>query len=482
MAAARRVSGLFTAVVVDADVSGPVPWLATGYVAGPSLSDAVDTHGPLPAYSVLTLAAGLAEGLQAIHAAGIVHRDLKPTNVLLADDGPRVIDFGISRAAEASVLTQAGTVMGSPGFMSPEQAEGRQVSAASDVFSLGTVLAFAATGEGLFGSGSPPTLMYRVVHQPADTSRLPVEIRSLIERCVAKDPQQRPTTADLLAELGSAQPAEDWLPGPLTEVIGSYAPPVAAAGGTAGRTPTWAAGSTAGSTEAARRPPAHAAAGRTALSGAGAGAGPTLARGALTVGTDPRAAGRPPYRPDDPAGRPPPRRRTALLWMLGILVALALVGGVAYAMLGHHGHTTPKVAASSHRAAVPTAQGTTKASASASPSAIQAAVPNVVGDYVTYAEQRLAAAGFHNIALVYLADPNLQSGTVANESPPGGQTAGAGAQITLSVVHNQVTGGTTPTPTVSPSTSPTPTISPTPTTKPTVTTSPTPTGSPTATP
>ena len=265
VAAARRVSGLFTAVVVDADVSGEVPWLATGYVAGPSLSDAVDTHGPLPAYSVLTLAAGLAEGLQAIHAAGVVHRDLKPTNVLLADDGPRVIDFGISRAAEASVLTQAGTVMGSPGFMSPEQAEGRQVGQASDVFSLGTVLAFAATGEGLFGSGSPPTLMYRVVHQPADTSRLPVEIRSLIEHCVAKDPQQRPTTADLLAELGSAEPAEDWLPGPLTEVIGSYAPPATA--GTASRTPTWAA---AEGVESGRRTPTHAAAAGAAAAGAAA--------------------------------------------------------------------------------------------------------------------------------------------------------------------------------------------------------------------
>src|SRR5216683_1330431 len=124
VAAARRVSGLFTALVVDADVSGPVPWLATAYVAGPSLAKAVADEGPLPVASVLTLAAGLVEGLEAIHAAGLVHRDLKPSNVLLADDGPRVIDFGISRVAEASMLTQSGTVMGSPGFMSPEQAEG----------------------------------------------------------------------------------------------------------------------------------------------------------------------------------------------------------------------------------------------------------------------------------------------------------------------------------------------------------------------
>jgi len=124
VAAARRVSGVFTAPVVDSDVDGPSAWLATAYVPGPSLSEAVASHGPLPAGSLLTLAAGLAESLSAIHAAGVVHRDLKPSNVLLAADGPRVIDFGISRAAESTALTQVGLVIGSPGFMSPEQAEG----------------------------------------------------------------------------------------------------------------------------------------------------------------------------------------------------------------------------------------------------------------------------------------------------------------------------------------------------------------------
>ena len=169
---ARQVSGLFTAPVIDADVDGPVPWLATAYVEGPSLADAVSQHGPLPPRSVLTLAAGLAEGLNAIHAAGVVHRDLKPANVLLAQDGPRVIDFGISRAIEASALTHTGLVVGSPGFMSPEQAEGRPVGPPSDVFSLGAVLAFAATGQGPFGTGSTPALVYRVVLQPAEP-RLP---------------------------------------------------------------------------------------------------------------------------------------------------------------------------------------------------------------------------------------------------------------------------------------------------------------------
>ena len=153
VSAARKVSGIFTASVVDADLEGPVPWLATSYIAGPSLADAVATRGPMPESFVLRLAAGLAEGLSAIHAAGVVHRDLKPSNVLLADDGPRLIDFGISRSMEASALTQTGTVVGSPGFMSPEQTQGREVGPPSDIFSLGAVLTFAATGEGPFGQG-----------------------------------------------------------------------------------------------------------------------------------------------------------------------------------------------------------------------------------------------------------------------------------------------------------------------------------------
>jgi len=193
-----------------------MPWLATAYVPGPSLAEAITRHGPLPARSVLALAAGLAEGLGAIHAAGIVHRDLKPPNVLLAEDGPRVIDFGISRAAEATTLTGTGLVFGSPGFMSPEQAQGRRVGPPSDVFSLGAVLTFAATGQGPFGTAPSATLMYRVVFSPPDTSGLPAEVRPLVERCLAKDPAQRPTTQQFLAELNTAPPAAGWLPGPIT--------------------------------------------------------------------------------------------------------------------------------------------------------------------------------------------------------------------------------------------------------------------------
>jgi serine/threonine protein kinase len=224
---ARRVSGLFTAPVIDADVESPVPWLATAYVRGPSLADAVSEHGPLPAASVLVLARGLAEGLSAIHAAGVVHRDLKPANVLLAEDGPRLIDFGISRAAEANALTHTGLVVGSPGFMSPEQAEGREVGPPSDVFSLGAVLAFAATGQGPFGSGSTPALVYRVVYCAPQLDLVPAEVRPLIDRCLAKDPARRPTADDLLS--GAAQPTAGWLPEPVTRALAAARPTTTAA-------------------------------------------------------------------------------------------------------------------------------------------------------------------------------------------------------------------------------------------------------------
>jgi len=212
VASARAVNGLFTALVIDADVDGPVPWLATAYVPGPSLADAVDEHGPLPVESIRTLAAGLAESLHAIHTADIVHRDLKPSNVLLAQDGPRVIDFGISRALEGTSLTGTGEVIGTVDFMSPEQIEGGPIGPPSDVFSLGGVLVFAATGEGPFGSGRPTVMFYRVVHNAPNTSGVPDQIRLLIERCLAKDPADRPSTGELLTELQAARPAMNWLP------------------------------------------------------------------------------------------------------------------------------------------------------------------------------------------------------------------------------------------------------------------------------
>ncbi|MET8439254.1 protein kinase [Streptomyces sp900116325] len=200
--AARRVSGVFTAPVVDADPQGSPPWLATAYIPGVSLHDAVACHGALPTASVLGFGAGVVEALEAIHGAGLVHRDLKPSNVLLASDGPRVIDFGIALASEASALTRTGTTMGSPSFMSPEQISGdRPVGPASDVFSLGSMMVFAATGEGPFGSGAVHSLMFRIVHQEAAMDRVPAELRDILSRCLRKEPDERPSVNDLLTDL-----------------------------------------------------------------------------------------------------------------------------------------------------------------------------------------------------------------------------------------------------------------------------------------
>jgi len=227
VAAARHVSGMFTAPVVDADLEAPRPWLVTAYVPGPSLAEAVDSQGPLPLSSVLTLAAGLAEGLGAIHAEGLVHRDLKPSNVLLASDGPRIIDFGISRAADATALTRANFFVGSPGYMSPEQALGEEVGPASDIFSLGAVLTFAAVGESPFGIGTVTALLYRVAHDRPATERLPGQLRPLVERCLAKDPRRRPTTDQILTELGTVDSGTNWLPPPVAETLVEYARPAA---------------------------------------------------------------------------------------------------------------------------------------------------------------------------------------------------------------------------------------------------------------
>ena len=222
VSAARKVGGLFTAQVVDADLDSPVPWLVTAYVPGASLTEAVEQQGPLPPTTVLALAAGLAEGLSAIHAAGVIHRDLKPSNVLLAPDGPRIIDFGISSAAGAPSLTGTGLMIGSPGFMSPEQAEGMPVGPSSDIFSLAGVLVFASRGEGPFGSGDTAALLYRVVHGRPNLDQVPDKIRPLISRCLSRNAAARPTAAEFLAELTAADPTAadlaDWLPARLVDL------------------------------------------------------------------------------------------------------------------------------------------------------------------------------------------------------------------------------------------------------------------------
>lgn len=209
VAASRKVSGAYTAAVVDADVTGAAPWLASVFVPGPSLQDTVDVAGVLPAEPALRLAAGLAAALGEIHRAGLVHRDLKPSNVLLAADGVRVIDFGIARAVDgdATELTRSGWLIGSPGFMSPEQAEGHELTAASDVFSLGAVLVMACTGQSPFTGSSTPRTLYDVVHAEPDLSALPTQVRRIAELCLVKEPADRPSPADLLTAIGPVTPS-----------------------------------------------------------------------------------------------------------------------------------------------------------------------------------------------------------------------------------------------------------------------------------
>lgn len=227
VAAARAVGGFYTAPVVDADTTGPQPWLAVAYVAGPSLHDAVVASGPLPPSAVRRLGLGLAEALQAIHAARVVHRDLKPSNVLLAADGPRVIDFGIARAAESSSLTRTGTIIGSAGFMAPEQITGGDVGPATDVFALGAVLTFAATGQGPFGEGRTEALAYRVVYGEPMLDDLPEPPRGMVAQCLAKDPRQRPNPGEVIAALAAIPAAgtgagEGWLPEPVERMVGQH--------------------------------------------------------------------------------------------------------------------------------------------------------------------------------------------------------------------------------------------------------------------
>ncbi|MFD5031842.1 protein kinase [Streptomyces sp. NPDC058405] len=235
VAAARRVGGSWTAPVLDADTEAAVPWLATGYVAGPSLQSVVSGgHGPLPERSVRILASGLAHALQDIHAAGLIHRDLKPSNVLVTIDGPRVIDFGIARALETVTdggLTRTGALVGSPGFMAPEQVRGDRVTAACDVFCLGSVLAYAATGRLPFGAADTGAhaLIFRIAQEEPDLSELPEGLAELVRCCLLKDPAARPTTKDILARVGEASDSgagpggEPWLPGGLLAQLGQHA-------------------------------------------------------------------------------------------------------------------------------------------------------------------------------------------------------------------------------------------------------------------
>ena len=202
-------SAALIAPVVAADPEAELPWLASEYVPGPSVTEAAMAFGPLGEAGLRTLAHGLALALTEVHAAGVVHRDVKPSNVLLARDGPRLIDFGVARALDDIGLTRVGALIGSPGFLSPEQAVGEPATFGSDVFALASVIAYAARGQSPFGAGDGPALLYRVVHEPPKLDGLPADLTDLLAACLAKDPAERPTAPEIA---GLVAPEDPWLP------------------------------------------------------------------------------------------------------------------------------------------------------------------------------------------------------------------------------------------------------------------------------
>jgi hypothetical protein len=225
VAAARRVGGFHTAAVVGADPDADPPWMATAYIPGPSLASVIARQGPLGEAGVRELGAALAEGLAAIHACGLIHRDLKPGNIILADDGPRIIDFGIAKSADASSLTSSHALIGTLGYVSPEQLAGQELTPQSDVFALGTILAYAATGHNPFDAPGAPAVINRILNAPPSLGLLTGSLRDIIAACLAKDPGSRPGPGDLLARLsppaGASAPAAPSVPPAAT-----VAPPV----------------------------------------------------------------------------------------------------------------------------------------------------------------------------------------------------------------------------------------------------------------
>ena len=297
--AARRVHGLYTAQVLDADPAATPPWLVTAYVPGPSLQEAVTGNGPMPEEMAFRLVAGVAEALQAIHSAGVVHRDLKPSNVLLAPDGPRVIDFGIARALEATSLTRSGMMVGSPQFMAPEQILDKPVTPAIDVFALGSLAAFAVLGRSPFGEGHTAAVSYRVLHEAPDLTGCPAQLRPLIERCLRKEPAARPA------------------PGQILEYC------LARSGATAGPWPSQPSPAMAATTPAAMTPAATTPA-ATTPSGEAAGPPGSPAAGPARASQHPPAAREP--------GRPvPPRTMITAMRLMYAGAALAALGILAAA-------------------------------------------------------------------------------------------------------------------------------------------------------
>ncbi|MFI1360661.1 PQQ-binding-like beta-propeller repeat protein [Streptomyces sp. NPDC020898] len=379
---ARAVSGRYTAPVVDADPDAALPWLATAYVLGPDLTDVVDVHGALPEHTVRALGAGLAAALQEIHAAGLIHRDLKPSNVLLAADGPRVIDFGIARAVDGNRMTQTGVVVGSPGYLPPEQALGQDTGTAGDVFSLGAVLAFAASGRNAFGEGavSHAAMLYQVVHGEPDLTGVPTSLLGLIRACLLKDPTQRPAPAEIVAVLapqGVAGVLNDWLPSAVASTIATHAAGIldleapAAVPAAFGHPPTMLDGPATASTP---EPGYGTPAGGTPAPGYGVPPGYGTAPGATPAPVHGYGTGTPlpgTVQLGAPAGPAPSRRRFFGLAAGGAGAVAALGGGTAW-WLSRDGGTpdTAGPAAGAGGSAEPVAESFTTPPAGTAPQAL----------------------------------------------------------------------------------------------------------------
>jgi serine/threonine protein kinase len=400
VSAAQRVQGLYTAPVVDADPDAPVPWLATAYIAGPSLSRAVAEHGPLPEFSVFRLLAGVAEGLEAVHAAGLVHRDLKPANVLLATDGPRVIDFGIAHAADATSHTGTGALLGTPAYMAPEQVAGRQVSPATDVFALAHLVVYAATGHSAFGDGHFSALVYRIAQEEPDLTGCPDSLRDFAAVCLAKDPAQRPDLAGIMTFAKNALAGQtiqlangSWLPAPVADDLSAYDTSVAP-------------------------PPVPRPQQATMTAWPGNGAVPVTVPGVTGGGT------LPPTTPQTSGlQRPRPRRlkRPGVIMPAALVILLAAVGGGAYLGLkGNNtpqrtatGETPPAVTASSPAASTPTASQSVSASPSTSASAsVSASASGAV----------ISSTEYSTPEPFPLCDPDGGQWTLVNLTPQGNGT------------------------------------------------------------
>jgi serine/threonine protein kinase len=313
VAAARQVGGFHTAAVVGADPGADPPWMATAYIPGPSLAETIARRGPLDEAEVRRLGAALAEGLAAIHDCGLIHRDLKPGNVIMAGDGPRIIDFGIAKGADATALTGSSAVIGTLRYMSPEQLNGHELTPHSDVFALGTVLAFAATGHDPFEAPTIPAVITRILTGPPDLDPLTGDLRGIIGDCLAKDPGSRPSAGDLLAGFGR--------PAPHDPAVTAAPAPVPAAGPPAADHPV---------TQAARPAGAGLTHGTGTVTSARAGDPPApAARSAADV-----SAGSEASRAGEPTARPaPPKSVVRAVRIMYAGAALPVILGVVALLL-----------------------------------------------------------------------------------------------------------------------------------------------------